>query len=127
VLADRAPVIRSDGSPVRDYIYVQDAARANVTIAERLLKDKSMAGQAFNISNDAPVSVLTMVDEILKHMQRSDLKPVVEGGATREIQAQYLSSERIRGLGWAPCYSLSEGLERSIEWYRQHLSVGAEV
>ncbi len=127
VLAGRAPVIRSDGSPVRDYIYVQDAARANVAIAERLLKDKSMAGQAFNISNDAPVSVLTMVDEILKHMQRSDLKPIVEGRATREIQAQYLSSERIRGLGWAPRYSLSEGLEQSIEWYRKHLSVGAEV
>lgn len=127
VLAGRAPVIRSDGSPVRDYIYVQDAARANVAIAERLLKDKSIAGQAFNISNDAPVSVLTMVDEILKHMQRSDLKPVVEGLATREIQAQYLSSERIRGLGWAPRYSLSEGLGLSIDWYRKHLSVGAEV
>ncbi|HNM49018.1 MAG TPA: GDP-mannose 4,6-dehydratase [Candidatus Obscuribacter sp.] len=127
VLAGQAPLIRSDGSPVRDYIYVQDAARANLAIAERLLQDKSIAGQAFNISNDAPVSVLTMVDEILKNMQRSDLKPVVEGRATREIQAQYLSSERIRGLGWSPRYSLAEGLAEAIAWYREHLSVGAQV
>lgn len=129
VLAGQAPLIRSDGSPVRDYIYVRDAARANIAIAERMLEDSGIHGLAFNISNDAPVSVLQIVAEILKQMKREDLKPVVEGRATREIQAQYLSSERIRKiLGWAPEFELADGLARAIGWYRERsekLAVGS--
>jgi CDP-glucose 4,6-dehydratase len=120
VLAGERPVVRSDGSPVRDYIYVQDAARANIAIAARMTDDASIHGQAFNISNDAPVSVLAIVELICKIMGRPDLEPVIEGKATREIQAQYLSSEKMRAmLGWAPEFELEDGLGRAVAWYRE--------
>jgi CDP-glucose 4,6-dehydratase len=120
VLAGERPVVRSDGSPVRDYIYVQDAARAAIAIAERMTGDASIHGQAFNISNDAPVSVLEIVGLISKLMGRADLEPVIEGRASREIQAQYLSSDKIRALlGWAPEFELEDGLVRTIAWYRE--------
>lgn len=123
VLAGEAPLIRSDGSPVRDYIFVKDAARANIAIAERLLDDKSIAGMAFNISNDAPVSVLQIVESILKTLKREDLKPVVLNQASREIQAPYLGSARMREiLGWAPQYSLAQGLTEAAAWYGAHLA-----
>ncbi|MBS2010062.1 MAG: GDP-mannose 4,6-dehydratase [Cyanobacteria bacterium SZAS TMP-1] len=124
VLKGERPVVRSDGSPVRDYIYVQDAARANIAIASRMLEDSGLHGQAFNISNDAPVSVLEIVELICKLMGRADLKPIVEGQASREIQAQYLSSEKIRALlGWAPEFELEDGLGRAISWYREWCGV----
>lgn len=119
VLRDERPEIRSDGTPVRDYIYVGDAARANIAIAERMLADRSIAGMPFNISNDAPVAVLDIVAKILSLMDREDLEPVVHNQATGEIQAQYLSSERMRTvLGWQPEYDLERGLRESIDWYR---------
>lgn len=120
VLAGEAPRVRSDGTPIRDYIYVQDAARANIAIAARMLQDKSVHGEAFNISNDAPVSVLEIVNLIITLMKREDLAPIVEGIATREIQSQYLSSEKIRAmLGWSPEFELADGLARAIAWYRE--------
>jgi CDP-glucose 4,6-dehydratase len=126
VLAGQAPLIRSDGSPVRDYIYVQDAASAAVAIGTRMIGDTSVHGQAFNISNDAPVSVLEIVQKITTMMGRSDLKPLVEGKASREIQAQYLSSERIRALlGWAPEFELEDGLGRAITWYSNWYADGS--
>ncbi len=127
VLSGDNPIIRSDGTPVRDYIYVQDAARANIAIGTRMIGDTTIHGQAFNISNDAPVSVLTMVEKILNLMGRGDLAPVVEGKASREIQAQYLSSEKMRTtLGWAPEFELEDGLARAITWYREQAAVLAK-
>jgi CDP-glucose 4,6-dehydratase len=123
VLAGERPIIRSDGSPVRDYIYVQDAARANIAIAVRLLEDATIGGGAFNISNDAPVSVLQMVSQILKLAGREDLQPIIEGQASCEIQAQYLSSEKIRStLGWSAEFELEDGLGRALNWYREYLT-----
>lgn len=122
-LSGERPVIRSDGSPVRDYIYVQDAARANIAIAVRLMGDATIAGGAFNISNDSPVSVMDMVWRILKAAGREDLEPIIEGRASGEIQEQFLSSEKIRSLlGWSPEFELEDGLGRALSWYHEYLS-----
>lgn len=119
LLNDENPVIRSDGTPIRDYIYVEDAAEAIAQLAERMYKDVTMHGEAFNISNDQPVSVLAIVDMIRKLMKREDLEPVIEAKATGEILEQYLNSSKIRKwLGWRPSVDLEQGLRRTIEWYR---------
>lgn len=84
IIKGEQPVVRSDGSPVRDYIYVQDAARANIAIASRLMQDKGLSGEAFNISKTCPsLCCQEVVDAILKLMQRQDLSPIIEGHATR--------------------------------------------
>ena len=121
VLAGRPPVIRSDGSYVRDYLYVEDGAAAYLTVAEALAADRGLAGRAFNFSLEEPLTVLEMVERILAVMG-SDLRPEIRNEVSNEIRAQYLDSSRARTeLGWRPIVGLDEGLRRTVEWYRQHL------
>jgi CDP-glucose 4,6-dehydratase len=121
VLRGEPPVIRSDGTPVRDYIYVEDAVSAYLLLAERLAEDASLAGQAFNFSTESRLSARELVDRILELMG-SDLAPVVLNQATGEIATQYLDAGKAgRVLGWQPVFGLDEGLRRTTAWYRDHL------
>lgn len=124
VMRGQRPVIRSDGKFVRDYFYAEDGAAANMLLAERMA-DKSLAGQAFNFSNESQVTVLDLVGQILKSMG-SELEPEVRNEAVNEIREQYLSASKARTvLGWKPLFTLDEGLRRTIDWYREFL--GAET
>lgn len=124
VLRGERPVIRSDGQYIRDYFYVEDGADAYMTLAEALAGDRSLAGSAFNFSNEAQVSVLELVARILRLMD-STLEPDVRNEATGEIRLQYLSAALARErLGWAPRFTLDEGLTRTIAWYRRLLAPG---
>ncbi len=113
------PIIRSDGSYIRDYFYVEDAAFAYLALAEKLAADRSLKGEAFNFSNEIQVTVLELVKIILERMGRTDLEPKVLGEASNEIIHQYLDASKARKrLGWKPKFSLEEGLDRTIAWYR---------
>jgi CDP-glucose 4,6-dehydratase len=121
VVCGERPVIRSDGHFVRDYFYIEDAAAAYMLLAERLACNPELKGQAFNFSNENRTSVLDLVNLILRKMD-SDLLPVVQNQPSKEIRSQYLSAGLARRiLGWAPMFTLEEGLERTIAWYRQAL------
>jgi len=121
VLRRERPIIRSDGSFVRDYFYVEDGAAAYMLLAERLAGDRSMAGEAFNFSNEAPLTVSALVERILGLM-KTDVEPDVRGEASREIHDQWLSAAKARAdLGWQPLFTLDAGLERTIAWYRRFL------
>lgn len=125
VLRGQRPVIRSDGQYVRDYFYVEDGAAAYMLLAERLAEDAKLVGSAFNFSNETQVTVLEITEKILRLM-RSDLKPDVRNEATNEIRHQYLSSARARQeLNWKPLFTLDEGLQRTIDWYRSFLGAMA--
>ncbi|MBN1810357.1 MAG: GDP-mannose 4,6-dehydratase [Anaerolineae bacterium] len=116
------PIIRSDGTLQRDYLYVQDAVYAYVTLAECLDADE-VRGQAFNFGMDKPTSALEMVQAIVAVSDRPDLEPVVLNDAPNEIPAQYMDSSKAhRLLDWAPRYSLEEGLRETFGWYREFLS-----
>jgi CDP-glucose 4,6-dehydratase len=119
VLRGQRPVIRSDGLSVRDYFYVEDGAAAYMTLVEHLARDRALAGEAFNFSNEIQVPVLELVERILRLMG-SDLKPEVRNEATNEIRHQYLSAAKARArLGWAPLFDLDTGLGRTIGWYKE--------
>jgi len=119
ILRDERPVIRSDGKHIRDYFYVEDGADAYLRLAELLIDDPDLRGQAFNFSNELQITVLELVKKILLQMD-SDLEPVILNEAANEIPHQFLSAEKARRmLNWAPSYSLDEGLARTIEWYRE--------
>ncbi len=119
VIRGERPIIRSDGQFVRDYFYVEDGAAAYLLLAEKLLTDSSLVrGQAFNFSNEIQVTVTDLVNRILR-MMGSSLKPEIQNQASNEIRHQYLSAERVKEkLGWHPLFTLDEGLERTIAWYR---------
>jgi CDP-glucose 4,6-dehydratase len=121
VLRGKPPVIRSDGQFVRDYFYVEDGAAAYTLLAEQLAQNRALGGQAFNFSNEIQVTVVELVERILKLMN-SDLAPEIRHEATNEIRHQYLSAEKARReLSWRPLFTLDEGLRKTISWYEEFL------
>lgn len=122
VLRSKAPVIRSDGQSIRDYFYVEDGALSYMLLAEKLAADPTLKGEAFNFSNELQMTVLDLTAKILQAMG-SNLQPVIRNEATNEIRHQYLSAEKARRvLNWKPIFTLDEGLQKAIEWYRHHLT-----
>lgn len=122
IVRGERPVIRSDGTYVRDYIYAEDAVGAYLFLAEHLARNEKLRGEAFNFSNENQVTVRDLVERILK-MTGSSLKPDVLNEASHEIRHQYLSAEKARRvLGWKPQFTLDTGLERTIAWYRTFLA-----
>ena len=120
VLLNEPPVIRSDGTYVRDYFYVKDAAQAYVLLGERMGEGR-LAGEAFNFSTGNRMDVLSLVKLILKEM-KSGLGPKILGEAPAEIKSQYLSSAKAeKALGWKAKYSIEAGLKETIPWYENHL------
>jgi CDP-glucose 4,6-dehydratase len=121
VLDGRAPQIRSDGSPERDFLHVDDAVSAYLAIAAAL-EGEGGGGEAFNAGGERPHSVREVVD-LIAALAGSGVEPEYLGSGTPsgEIDRQYVDSTKLRELtGWAPRVGLEEGLERTIAWYRGH-------
>jgi CDP-glucose 4,6-dehydratase len=123
VLRGEAPIIRSDGSFVRDYFYVRDAVEAYLLLAEKL-SEEQFVGQAFNFGNETPLSVMDLVRQILTSMGQTSLHPVILNEACHEIPRQYLDCSKARRLlEWEPVFSIEQGLRETISWYEEHLGV----
>lgn len=117
-LKDEAPVIRSDGTFVRDYFYVRDAVDAYLALGERV-PEPGFTGEAFNFGTETPVSVLALVHRILARMGREHLEPRILNEASREISRQFLDCTKAKErLSWGPRYSLDDALDETVEWYR---------
>lgn len=126
VLEDKAPIIRSNGKFQRDYIYIEDAVHAYLTLAERM-DDSAIHGHAFNFSTERPLAVLEAVKHILSAMN-SSLEPIIMNTATGEIPDQYLSAEKARNvLGWQPKYGFEDGIQKTVAWYRDFLEADNNV
>lgn len=125
VLRGERPIIRSDGKYVRDYFYVEDGAAAYTHLAECLAARPDLGGRAFNFSNEQSVTVLDLVERLLRILG-SDLRPDVRNETTHEIREQTLSAAKARQeLNWRPLFSLDEGLRRTVAWYRDYLGATA--
>lgn len=122
VLAGERPVIRSDGTLVRDYLYVRDAARGVLCLADAVRqRPAELRGEALNFAAGARLPVLGVVARILRLMD-SDLEPIIEGRSLHEIGEQRVSAVKARRvLGWRPTTSIRTGLRETIAWYRAHL------
>jgi CDP-glucose 4,6-dehydratase len=119
VLQNERPIIRSDGSPVRDFIFADDIANAYLLLAENIEETR---GEAFNFGSGEPIKMLDLVNKIVISMgKENELAPVVmlQTKIEREIDAQYLSSDKIfQKFGWKPEIDLDEGIKRTVEWYQ---------
>lgn len=122
LLRGERPIIRSDGTLRRDYLFVDDAVTGYTRLGA-VLMDGSQHGEAFNFGHGEPVAVLDLVDEISRAVGRTDLQPVVQSNAPNEIAAQWLDATKAHTrLGWMPAFTLADGLERTVEWYREILA-----
>ena len=120
-LDGRPPVLRSDGSPERDFLYVEDAVSAYLAIAAGLARDE-VRGEAFNAGGGSPHPVREVV-QIVARLAGTGVEPDIqgEGNPAGEIDRQWVDPTKIREvLGWEPAVGLEEGLGRTIEWYREH-------
>lgn len=123
VLRDEAPIIRSDGTPLREFIYVDDVARGYLTLAEQI---ETVRGEAFNFGAGEPVQMLALVNRIIQLAgKEGQLAPrvLLQQKIEREIDAQFLSAEKAASrLGWRAEVELDEGLRRTLAWYEANLA-----
>lgn len=122
LLRGERPVVRSDGTLTRDYIFVEDVVDAYLGLADAL-DDQAVGGEAFNFAHGCPRSVLEIVDAVREVMDVDGLKPEIRGTARAEIAHQHLDARKAhRELGWKPAWSLSDGLTKTVQWYRSYLA-----
>jgi CDP-glucose 4,6-dehydratase len=120
-LAVRPPQIRSDGSPERDFLHVEDAVEAYLAIW-RALGDGHARGEALNAGSGGPHRVADVVGLVCQ-LAGSSVEPEFHGRGTPlgEIDRQWLDSTKLRELtGWQPMVTLEDGLKRTIDWYLGH-------
>ena len=125
-IAGRPPVVRSDGSPERDFLYVEDAVRAYLAISEALDSGEA-CGEAFNAGGGRPHRVGDVVGLICR-LAGADIEPDIRGEGTPagEIDRQWVDFSKLRELtGWEPRVSLEDGLQLTVDWYREHWPDGA--
>lgn len=123
VLKNEHPIIRSDGTPIREFIHVDDIARGYLLLAEKI---EEAEGEAFNFGTNEPIGMLELVEKIVKLMgKENELPPriMLKTKIEREIDAQYLSADKIsKKFGWKANVSLDNGLKQTIEWYQNYFS-----
>jgi CDP-glucose 4,6-dehydratase len=121
-LAGEDPIIRSDGTPERDYLYLSDAIEGYLSAAQHM---PELSGEAINLGTAHSVSVLELVRSILAEVGDTGLQPRVLGEASGEVSRQSLAFEKARRiLGWEPRVPLGDGLMKTVAWYRDYLSSG---
>ena len=118
-LRNESPIIRSDGTFVRDYFFVADAVDAYLQLAECVPGD-GFKGEAFNFGTETPLSVVEVANRILQVMDKTHLELTILGQATNEIPRQYLDCTKARSLmNWKPRHDFESSLALTIDWYRR--------
>jgi CDP-glucose 4,6-dehydratase len=123
LLGGEQPLIRSDGTLIRDYLHVDDAVDGYLALAAGAGDGRLAPGEAFNFSDESPRSVLDIYEAVCKAAGLPGTEPRVLGEAPGEIQDQWLSAEKARDrLGWRARVGIDDGLARTVEWYRDYLA-----
>lgn len=120
ILKGEAPIIRSDGTPERDYLYIDDVVDLYLLLGQSISKIK---GEVFNAGHNRPFSVNHVIRTLLKVAKRTDLKPKIlgQGSLKGEIDRQWLDGSKVKKiLHWQPKIKLETGLLRSFQWYKKH-------
>lgn len=112
ILSGKSPVIYEDGYQTRDFIFVEDVARANVLVAEQEAADY----QSFNVGTGVATTVLDFVGTLARVYQREvspTLRSEFRPGDFRHLVAD---ASKLRSLGWEAQTSLETGLQRYASW-----------
>ena len=122
ILKRERPIIRSDGTFLRDYIYIEDIINAYITLAEKM-NSKKIIGQTFNFGYNKPQSVLEVVKTILKLEKLEDLTPMILDTVKYEIKDQYSDATKAyKLLKWKPQWGFKNGLKQTIKWYKENIN-----
>lgn len=121
VLRGQRPVIRSDGSFKRDYVYVEDAVTAYLMFAQKA-GEPQILGQALNFGSGCPAAASEVVETIIRVSENPHFLPIILDEVENEIRDEFLSADRAWDLlGWQPQETLESGLVKSLHWYDSFL------
>jgi len=122
LMRDEQPILRSDGTFVRDYLHVDDIVDAYLLLGEHS-DVVEFRGEAFNFSDESPLTVLQIFRAICRIAGKPDSEPKILNSAVGEIKDQYLDATKARNmLGWEARVSLDEGLQKTHLWYEVFLT-----
>jgi CDP-glucose 4,6-dehydratase len=122
LFADRQPVLRSDGTFVRDYVHVDDVISGYLRLAE-VSQNENINGEAYNFSRDEPLNVMDLYEQICEATLGKFVEPKVLSAAKSEIKDQHLNSAKAKKhLGWSSQVSLESGLARTVDWYKTYFA-----
>lgn len=114
---DETPILRSDGTFIRDYVHVDDIVGAYLFLAEQT-ETKNIQGEAYNFSRDEPLSVLDIYREVCSVVVGKYVEPKILSTTTAEIRDQHLDSSKAREeLGWKSTVTLEKGITKTLNWY----------
>jgi dTDP-glucose 4,6-dehydratase len=116
LIEDRTVPIYGDGLQIRDWLYVEDHARAILHVLEN-----GRPGEIYNVSARTPRTNLQLTHELMHHCSRAP-ETYVEHVADRpgHDRRYAVDSSKLRTLGWAPRVSFEAGLARTVAWYRDN-------
>ena len=118
LLRGEQPILRSDGTFIRDYLHVDDIVSAYLLLGESTDKPE-LAGHGFNFSDESPLTVMQVYKAICEAAGQADTSPKILNAAAGEIKDQYLDSKKAHDvLGWHANVSLRDGLSKSFDWYK---------
>lgn len=124
ILEKRDVVLRSDGSPERDYLHVEDFCSAYELLLARTAGGQGTPGEVFNIGTGRGTAVRDVVQGLLAaagpsaHGLAMTLAPALP---RTEIDRQILDAGRLTAAtGWRPRHDLASGLRETWQWYRDH-------
>ena len=122
-LKNKKPILRSNGKLIRDYLYVGDVARAYITLMSHMMKKKQKLF-IYNVGSKENFRVITLVNNIKKILDKNHLKPLILNNSNIEIKRQKLNFNKIkRELNWYPKVNITQGLKKTILWYKNNLSL----
>ncbi len=117
LLMEETPILRSDGTFIRDYVHVDDIVGAYLFLAEQT-ETKNIQGEAYNFSRDEPLSVLDIYREVCSVVVGKYVEPKILSTTTAEIKDQHLDSSKARKeLGWKSTVTLEKGITKTFDWY----------
>ena len=122
-LKNKRSILRSNGKLIRDYLYVEDVARAYILLMKSMLKKKKLL-YIYNVGSNENLSVIDLVRFIVKKIKKNKLKPKIKNSSKIEIKRQKLNYKKIyKDLRWKPLWKIEKAMSITINWYKDNLKL----
>lgn len=123
LIKEEQPILRTNGTFKRDWVYVEDVVQAYIGVGTALLEKNPKLSDAYNFSSTAYLSVMDIYKKLVSNFSDTYIEPIIEEDSEFEIKDQYLSSDKIeKELGIKSTYDLDTSISKTVDWYKKYLN-----